>query len=76
MNKKFLGLLFIFTGLAYGSLSFDTVYNHTLGWLLENGWLRPPVISKAEKTLLGRKATIYLYSIIFILIGFFLIFTD
>ncbi len=73
MERHIIGLLFILAGLVYGSLAIDAVYDHTLGWLLENGWIKPPVIGKAEKSLLGRKETIYLYSIILILIGLFIL---
>lgn len=74
MERHVIGLLFILAGLAYGSLAIDVVYNNTLGWLLENDWIKPPVIGKGEKSLLGRKETIYLYSIILILIGLFILF--
>ncbi len=73
MDKNIIGLLFILAGFAYGSLSVDRINDHTVGWLLKNGWIKPPVVTGAEKSLLGRKETIYLYSIILILIGLFIL---
>jgi hypothetical protein len=74
MEKHVIGLLFILAGVVYGSLAIDSFYDHTLGWLVKNDWIKPPVPPKSnEKPLLGRKETIYLYSIILILIGLFIL---
>ena len=74
MSKTIIGLLFILAGVAYGSLVIDDVYNHTLGWLIEHNWLKPPVPGKKDlSALLGRKGTILLYSAILIIIGLFII---
>ena len=73
MNKNIIGLLFITAGAAYGSLALDGIYNVTLGWLVEHGWIKPPVPGKEEKLILGRKPTILLYSFSLILIGIYII---
>jgi uncharacterized membrane protein len=74
MSKTLIGLIFILLGVCYGSLAIDDVYNHTLGWLIEHNWLKPPVPSKKNlNSLLGRKGTILLYSAILIIIGLFII---
>ena len=76
MGKTFIGLLFIMTGLLYGSLAVDSIYNHTLGWLVENKWIVPPVPDKKSlTTVLGRKPTILLYATGFIIIGIFILWT-
>lgn len=71
MNKTIIGLLFILTGVTYGSLAIDNFYNHTLGWLVENKWIKePPSPEKNDlKTILGRKPTILLYAFGLIIIG-------
>jgi hypothetical protein len=73
MNKNIIGLLFILAGAAYGSLSWDKIYNKTLGYLLENEWITPPSKEKIGKYILGRKPTILIYSLILIIIGFYII---
>jgi len=74
MNKTIIGLLFILAGTAYGSLAIDDVYNRTLGWLVENKWIKPPLPGQKDITvLLGRKPTILLYSFGLIIIGLFII---
>lgn len=73
MSKISIGILFIFAGLAYGSLAFDIVNNATIGFLVKNNWLKPPVPGALEKDLLGPKPTIILYSIILIGLGLFMI---
>ena len=74
MSKTLIGLLFILFGLAYGSLSIDSFYNKTLGWLVEHKWIKPPLPDKNDLTaVLGRKPTILAYSAILIIIGIFII---
>lgn len=74
MSKTLLGLLFILGGVMYGSLAIDDIYNKTLGWLVENKWVKPPTVGKKDITnILGRKPTILLYSFGLIIIGLFII---
>lgn len=73
MNKYLLGSIVILLGLAYGSMAIDSVYQKTLGWLVENKWLELPSRLALEKSSLGRKPTILLYSIIIVLIGVFIL---
>ena len=77
MSKTLIGLLFILAGIIYGSLAIDDFYNLTLGWLVENKWIKPPVPSKDTKNslpaILGRKPTILLYSGALIIIGIFIL---
>jgi hypothetical protein len=73
MDKTLIGLLFILAGVSYGSLALDGVYDATLGYLVENKWLNPPVNEKSGKSILGRKPTIVLYSIILIIIGIYIL---
>jgi len=74
MNKIFIGLLFILAGVAYGSLVIDDFYNWTLGWLVKNNWVKPPLPNKTNQPeLLGRKPAILLYSLALIVIGLFII---
>jgi hypothetical protein len=73
MSKTLIGTLFILAGLAYGSLAIDAVYFKTLGYLVEHEWVKPPPESKSEKSVLGRKTTILLYSFILIIIGIFIL---
>ena len=73
MNKTLIGILFIFFGILYGSLSIDAVYQKTLGWLLENGWLTPPAPNTTNKNVLGRKPTIVLYSLALITLGIYIL---
>ncbi len=74
MNKTILGLLFIIAGIVYGSLAIDDIYNHTLGWLVEHEWIKPPVPNKNSlSSVLGRKPTILLYAAILIILGIFLL---
>ena len=74
MSKTLLGLLFILAGVIYGSLAIDDIYNRTLGWLVENKWVNPPIPGKKDITnILGRKPTILLYSFGLIIIGLFII---
>lgn len=76
MDKVYIGLLFIFAGLCYGSLAIDEIYDHTVGYLIKNDWIKPPVPEKSKDTivnLLGPKQTILLYATILIIIGLFII---
>jgi hypothetical protein len=75
MDKNIIGLLFITAGVMYGSLVFDGIYNVTLGYLIRNKWLEPPAEEKVEKTILGRKSVILLYSLSLIIIGLFILWT-
>jgi hypothetical protein len=73
MNSTFIGLLLILTGLIYGSLAIDAVYNLTLGWLVNNGWIKlPEKPAGLEKNFFGRKPTILLYSFSLITLGFYI----
>lgn len=73
MDKTIIGLLFITAGLAYGSLALDGIYNATLGWLLEHGWIKRPVPGKGDKLTFGRKPTIIFYSLSLITIGIYIL---
>ncbi len=73
MNKSIIGLLLILAGVAYGSLAIDDVYNHTLGYLVQNGWLKPPSPKQMGKNILGRKPTILIYSLVLIAIGIYIL---
>lgn len=74
MNKELIGLIFIFAGVAYGSLAIDSFYNNTLGWLLAHDWIKQPVADKKSLSVfLGRKPTILLYAAILIIIGLFIL---
>lgn len=73
MNKVYIDLLFLVSGLLYSSLLSDRVYDNTLGYLIENKWIQPPVVDKANPNLLGRKATIAFYSLMLIILGLYLI---
>ena len=74
MSKTLIGILFILAGLAYGSLANDLVYAKTLGYLIENGWIKPPPFEKVkESQVLGRKTTIIIFSSILIIIGIFIL---
>lgn len=76
MNKTIIGFLFILAGVCYGSLALDDIYDHTIGWLVKNNWLKPPVQKPGEQPpLLGRKPTILLYSFGLIIIGAFILWT-
>ncbi len=74
MSKTLIGFLFILAGLIYGSLAIDDFYNWTLGWLVKNDWVKPPVPGKNELAkVLGRKPTILLYSGLLIIIGLYIL---
>lgn len=74
MNRTIIGLLFILCGVTYGSFVIDDIYDHTVGWLIANNWVKPAVITKATKvTPFGRKPTIVLYSLALIAIGIFIL---
>lgn len=73
MSKTLIGLLFIFFGILYGSMSIDIIYQKTLGWLLENDWLKPPTQDTTNKNALGRKPTIILYSFALIFLGIYIL---
>lgn len=74
MNATLIGIIFILTGMLYGSLALDKIYNATLGWLINNRWLeipKPP--AGVAKNFFGRKPTILLYSFGLITLGLFII---
>lgn len=74
MHKITIGILFILAGIAYGSLAIDSVYNKTLGYLVQNKWVALPKEAKEiYKNILGRKGTIILYSLSLIFIGVYLL---
>lgn len=73
MNKYVIGIIFIIAGLGYGSLAFDRVYEFTMGYLLKNGWVKPPAAEKLSKDLFGRRLTILMYSLILIVIGIYIL---
>ncbi len=73
MSKVTIGILFIVAGIAYGSMVIDSVYQRTLGYLVENKWITPPPEAKTDPSLLGKKGTIVLYSLSLIAIGIFLL---
>jgi hypothetical protein len=73
MNKTIIGLLFILAGVTYGSTAVDSIYNRTLGWLVQNQWISPPKAGKKDKSPFGRKGTIILYSLALIIIGIFIL---
>lgn len=73
MSTTMIGLLFILAGVCYGSMAVDNIYNHTLGWLINNDWIAQSTATKAGKPLLGRKPTILLFSFVLIIIGIFIL---
>lgn len=74
MSKTIIGLIFILAGFMYGSLAIDDFYSHTLGWLVQNKWIKPPVPAKTDAvSILGRKPTILIYSFGLIIIGLFIL---
>lgn len=73
MNKTLIGIIFIITGVLYGSLAIDAVYNTTLGYLIKHQWIKPPPADKIGKLSLGRKPAILMYSLSLILIGIYLL---
>ncbi len=74
MSKTLIGLIFILAGVIYGAMAVDGIYNHTLGWLLANDWIKPPQPGKNNASnFLGRKPLILLYSAILIIIGLFIL---
>ena len=75
MDKTSIGVIFIVTGILYGSMVFDDVYDVTLGWLVKNGWLTPPPKPDKDdlRIVLGRKPTILLVSLILIGSGIFIL---
>jgi hypothetical protein len=57
-------------------LSIDDIYKHTVGYLIEHDWVKPPVADKNKNSLpnlLGAKQTILLYAGVLIIIGLFII---
>jgi glucose-6-phosphate-specific signal transduction histidine kinase len=75
MTKSSIGIIFITAGVAYGSLVFAPVYNSTVGFLVNNKWIKPPVPDGHEKDFLGPKLTIVFYSLILIGIGIYMLIT-
>ena len=73
MSRTLIGCLLLLAGVAYGSMAIDSFYNHTLGWLVANGWISQEKIKKSGKPLLGRKPTILIYSFSLIIIGVFIL---
>jgi uncharacterized membrane protein len=74
MSKTLIGLLFILAGVVYGSLAIDDFYKHTLGWLVEHEWIKPPAPNKNSlSSVLGRKGTIFAYAAVLIIIGVFIL---
>jgi hypothetical protein len=75
MNKTLIGIIFISTGLAYGSLAIDNFYGKTLGWLVENKWIKEPEEPQKNdiRMLFGKKPAILLYSLGLIIIGTFIL---
>ncbi len=74
MNSTIIGLLFILTGVAYGSLALDGIYNATLGWLVQNEWVKIPEAPEGfEKAFFGRKPTILSYSFALIALGVYIL---
>ncbi len=75
MSKASIGFLIILIGAAYGSLVIDKVYDHTLGWLVQYNWVKPPSEPGQDdlRKLLGRKPTILLYASLIIIIGIFIL---
>lgn len=74
MSKTIIGSLFILAGLIYSGLAFDKFYAPTLGWLVENKWVKPASTGKNDlKAILGRKSAILVYAGILIIIGIFIL---
>lgn len=73
MSKTTIGILFILTGCVYGSLAFEKVNSATIGYLLENGWLKKPKEQKTENELFGPKAQIIIFAIILNMIGIYIL---
>lgn len=77
MNKTSIGILFILAGVLYGSLAFPYINEKTLGWLINNNWLKLPSYSDKQKAdssqFFGNQGTIIFYSLILIGIGIYII---
>lgn len=73
MSKFSIGLTFIIVGFLYGSLAVDFIYERTLGFLVEKGFIKLPPSAKGYRPALGRKTTIIFYSLILISLGLFLL---
>jgi hypothetical protein len=74
MHKIIISLIFILGGLAYGSLAFDKIYDRTLGWLVNQQLMKPPLIKNLEKTFpFGRRPTILMYSLGLIILGIYIL---
>ena len=73
MSKTTIGLIFIIFGCAYGSLAVQKINSATLGYLLTNGWIKPPKTESGEQTLLGSKGQIILFALILNAIGIFIL---
>lgn len=71
MSKTIIGLIFILVGLTYGSLIIDNFYKNTLGYLVENDWIKLPKNSTQNNP--ERKITILMYSISLIIIGAYIL---
>lgn len=73
MNKTLIGLIFIVSGLAYGSLALEKVNQATVGFLLKNGWLKAPNQEKISRGIFGPKFQILVYAGILIIIGMYIL---
>lgn len=73
MSKTSIGILFIIVGWIYGSLAIEKINFYTIGYLLENGWLKKPPEQHAEKELLGSKAQIIIFASILNIVGIYIL---
>lgn len=74
MNKIIIGALFIVAGIIYGSMAFDQIYRKTLGWMVQNQWMKQPEIQNMAKLFaFGRRPTILMYALILILLGIYIL---
>lgn len=73
MNKTLIGLIFILSGLAYGSLALEQVNRATIGFLLKNGWIKISKQTKIDQEVFGPKPKILIYAGILIIIGLYLL---
>ncbi len=73
MNSITIGLILIISGIVYGSLAINSVNQATLGWLINNGWVKlPEKPTGVEKNFFGPKPTILLYSFGLIALGLYI----
>lgn len=74
MNRVNIGIVFILVGAVYSMMAWDFFYDHTLGWLVANDFVKPRFMPPKDMPSIGRKAAILLYGSTMIAIGLYIIF--